>query len=989
MSNDLAQLRELLVDDLRAVSAPTLLQACVIVPESSIRAWLAHELAAEGISLLRIEILLIDELAELQPARPPQLTRHHLTPLLMAFLSCQEDAGSSLPARSRMARKLRLPFAMKAFFATAPAKEAETERLWQQFVAWCPLQIPAYTTLSSPRPSTPLFLFGFSSLSPLLFDQLLSFPTLRRLYLLSPCMLFWEDQASDRELRFFLAEAKRREAARPSVEQLEELLYDRQRLLANSGQIGREFVRRIEDAPVQTRSAYRLPAALHKPPYTDHVLPETVLSETAAPSLLDHVKADLLLLIGKRQALHDLPMDASIAVHAAPTPLREVEALRDRLSQFIELPPASVIVLVTDMPRYTAAIEQVFGAEIPYQIWEQEEQNGVLTAFRMMVRLLMSKGTLTDWLQLLRHPVIQTSLAISSEEAEGMIDWLSRRGIQWGFSRRHKQQYLASRAITPTSETVTFDDEWTALLGSLLAAEADTVPDVALLRPLGNFFHVLQAIEGWWPLPLQELSYAPMDRFAALFTAMVQLLLSSSSGGFEGEALLTALSSFTSIAASAASPQIPTSEALALFNGLIASWLSRRHLDLSAPVIVAPFAAFQPFPAQLVAILGAHEGALPEHSEEQLLSRLDRMMPHIPASSAFLDRYAFVEALLAAQHLFISYQSYAFDTRERVSCSSIVADLLSHLDMNYTVNGGRPSTLILKTHPLARPYQRQRPSPRAAGPMLLTENGSLPSLTLSAVQYAACSPLDRYFREQYAFASSETPSPSMFLKPWEIRKRLERDIVAPTPSASHPTYQKAHAELHAALRKMQVVPTPLTLHLLPTIAAPRRTPTELFAPMIAGTPPVMGAWPSLIAEGIVLMSKNWQQDLFYRWPENALRTYLKKEHEIDLPCQAILVQEQRTIALPPSDALHSWAEFALLTSTAPFPFTFDMVKKLLGHPEADEVYEAIVDVAKKKGGSWQSFANSLTVDSCARHLPQWKRYAALLWADLFTLLETA
>ena len=174
MSNDLAQLRELLVDDLRAVSAPTLLQACVIVPESSIRAWLAHELAAEGISLLRIEILLIDELAELQPARPPQLTRHHLTPLLMAFLSCQEDAGSSLPARSRMARKLRLPFAMKAFFATAPAKEAETERLWQQFVAWCPLQIPAYTTLSSPRPSTPLFLFGFSSLSPLLFDQLLS-----------------------------------------------------------------------------------------------------------------------------------------------------------------------------------------------------------------------------------------------------------------------------------------------------------------------------------------------------------------------------------------------------------------------------------------------------------------------------------------------------------------------------------------------------------------------------------------------------------------------------------------------------------------------------------------------------------------------------------------------------------------------------------------------------------------------------------------------
>ena len=699
-SNDLRQLLEVLVEDIKISSTPSLLTASIVVPDGAIRAWLSHELSKKGVSLLRVEILLLEEALEHPASGTQRLTRFHLIPLLMSFLASPD--GACLPlegvsAQAHMARRLRLPFALRAFLGEKGwfSKEKDAELLWQKFEAWCPLTLPGKGQPYSSS-GVPLFLFGFSSLNHCLLNQLLGSPSLQCLYLLSPCMLFWGDQSSDHEMRFLLSCTSN--ASRLPTEQF---LNDRHRLLANCGQIGREFMLLVEETQLQTRSMYVLPQALVKPPYTDYLATGHIVRDNGPPTLLDHLKADLLLLVGKREAPEPLLRDRSIEIHGAPTPLREVEALLERLGGFASLPPASVIVLVTDMSRYQAAIEQALGRTIPYQIWGKTEKQSIITAFRMVLNLLQSKGTVPDWLQLLRHPVFHVALQMTKDEAEALIQWLSDRPIRWGVSQTQKKRYLASRAITPsTLNSTSFEQEREALLDSLVSTCSEDNVDVSLLKPVGNFFEFLGAIERWWQLPVQGSAFASMDSLATLFDTVLERLVQGSTGGFDEEALKVASAAFAQISLDTGSPVLLISEGIRLFYHLVDTHLSRHLLHLSKPVIVAEFGSFQPFPAQLIAVLGAHEGALPQHSEEQLLDRLDRMVPKIPASNTFFDRYAFLEAILQAENLFVTYQSYAFEVREQMPYSPVVADLFAHLDANYLIDSALPSSSLLFSHPL-------------------------------------------------------------------------------------------------------------------------------------------------------------------------------------------------------------------------------------------------------------------------------------------------
>jgi hypothetical protein len=735
---------------------------------------------------------------------------------------------------------------------------------------------------------------------------------------------------------------------------------------------------------------YVLPKALAVPPYTDYLLPELLLHGDAAPTLLDHLKADLLLLVGMRETTKILSHDRSIEIHGAPTPLREVEALRERLTEFSSLPPASVIVLVTDICHYQAAIEQVFGQQIPYQIWGKAQQSSVLTAFRMVIALMLSKGTLHDWLQLLRHPVFQKVLQSTKDEAEALIEWLSSRSIRWGLSQSHRNRYLSSRAITPSRKSsASFEEERESLLEAFLSPSSEDSPEASLLQPIGNFFHFLTVIESWWQLPLQSFAFAPMSDFAALFDNMLHELLKGSSGGFEEEALISAAASFATISSETGSPSLPSSEALRLFFSLVDTYLSRTLLHLSSPVIVAEFGSFQPFPAQLIAILGAHEGALPQHSEEQLLNRLDRMVPKIPASNTFFDRYLFLEVILEAKNLFITYQSYAFETREQTPYSPVVADLLAHLDANYLIDDIPPSRCLLFSHPLARPHHPSTSLPLLSPSILLNKNPLSPSIDISSLKRAARYPLDLFYKEQYAFSSVFSKEDSLFIQPWEMRLHLERDLGIPSPSLPHPLYQKAFFQLQAVLRSLNINPQPLVLHLLPTITIPLLTNSALFVPIIPSTPSIIGSWQGFVTEGMILFTDQWQHELFNRWPECALRTFLACHYNIPLQHQAIIIKEGRILPLPLSHTIHSWAEFSVLASTMPFPFTFDIIKLLLKNPTADDILQLLHSQAEGKRDPWPVFDAAITADTCSLHLPQWEQYATLLWSDFFSLLEPA
>jgi exodeoxyribonuclease V gamma subunit len=980
-SNSLDQLFASLLNDVRVTPSQPLLRARIVVPEHSLRAWLCHELAKTDISLLRVEVLPITEALE----STSQLTRANLLPLLVSFLE------SHLPSpveRYRLGKRLLLPFALKAFLGDGRALAAhpDAQELWKKFEAWSPLSIsPQMTALSD----TPLFLFGFSSLHPQLLHHLLSLPCLRGLYLLSPCMLFWGDQSSDHEAKRLLAI---KNTSRPSTEQLEAFLDDRHKLLANSGQVGREFLSAIEDSSLQTRTQYVFPDTLLRPPYSEFLLPETIIAPTEeSPSILDHLKADLLTLVSKRAEPYELSRDRSIEVHAAPTILREVEALYERLGALKELPPASVLVLTTDLRRYSAAIEQVLGKQVPYQVWGETNPSGAIAAHRMLIALLQSRGSLTEWIQLLRHPVFQRSLKISEDEAEAVIDWLNTRPIQWGLSHEHKKRYLEQRAIVSANQHhSSFADERDHLLNILLSESAETTPSVSLLPAIGAFLHFLQHIEGWWPLPLETSSFASLTDMSALLNTVTSLLVDQNAGGFEEEALLSASATFSQIAQQTSSPQLPIAESLRLFDRSVLAHLSTTAFYLRAPVIVAEFGAFEPFPAQLVAVLGANAGILPRYNEEKLFDRLDRLVATLPASNTFVDRYSFLEAILSAKNLFIGYQSYAFDLKEALQPSPIVDDLFNHMDQQYRVEGTLPSKALLFNHLLARPLRPTSPK-QPAKPLHAKKADSQQIVDLKQIERAARSPLQIFFAEQFSLSLLKQKSELLFSSPWETQDHITSNLGKATPKAPpNPLVERAQKRTEETLRELSIHSlTRFDLHLLPTVTKPHTSSTTIFSPTISGSSEIFGSWPGLICEGLVLLSDNWERELFKKWPECSVRAYCA--HTLGLPFQqrAIIIAEKKILPLPESPQLQEWGEFTSLARTTAFPFTFEIVKQLIDHTTPEELFQKIEEEAKVDplNSLWSAYLHTSSVEKCAHELPMLERYATLLWSSFFSVLE--
>ena len=970
VSNSLDQLLASLLDGISSVPDTALIKARILVPEHSLRAWLCHKLSEHGVSMLRVDVLPIsDALSESFP-------RDGLLPLMLSFLESKQDA--STPAeRYRLAKRLLLAFALQMFLkdARALSSHPDGEALWKSFSAW-------RKVAADPLPTTPLFLFGFSSLHPQLTRYFFSLPCLRAFYMLSPCMLFWGDQPSDREAKRLLSPTK---PSRPSMEQLEAFLDERHRLLANSGQVRREFFLAIEETPVQVHSRYVFPKCLLQAPYDDFLLPDTLIMPTEeSPSLLAHLKADLLTLVSKREEPQYLPRDRSIEVHAAPTVLREIEALHERLAAEGELPPASVLVLATDLRRYTAAIEQVFGKEVPYQVWGETNPSGAIAAFRMLIALLQSKGSRTEWIQLIRHPVFQQAIDATEEEAEALIEWLNSQPAQWGLSLEHKRRYLEQRAIHSThSREAGFADDRGRLLASFLTDADEPPPPVSLLPAIGSFLHFLQQIESWWPLPLDPSSFASFSDLASLLNNAVCALIGQESGGFEEEALRSAATALLLMAQKTSSPSIPCSEAFRLFERRMMACLNTTSLYLRAPVIVAEFGTFQPFPAKLIAIVGANAGVLPQYHEGRLFDRLDRLAATLPASNTFVDRYSFLEALLCTDSLFISYQSYAFELKEPLAPSPIVDDLFRHLDGQYRIDGRPPSAALHVSHPLARP-RRPEPIQKSLPPLRARRKPPSTVVDLMQIERAASSPLHLFFLDQFAFMPQKKAPNPLFPSLWEVQDHVRASfgqIAAPVDRASKGFSEKLRALSITSLTRYD-------LHLLPTVLSPSFSQLSILSPTISGPPEIFGSWSGLIGEGVILLSERWKHELFRRWPECSVRTYCAQELGVPFLHQAIVLAEGEILLLPKPPDLRHWAAFAHRARTTAFPFTFETVKQLLDHPDAEKVFQAIELQAEQEGeGPLSLYLRTANFESVAKDLPVLEEYAILLWSSFFSLFE--
>ncbi len=273
---------------------------------------------------------------------------------------------------------------------------------WQQFL-WqtlfsldTPWAYPLEALKNVGHFSGKIALFGFSHLS---LAHLNFFSTLSTsFYHLSPCALFWQDQASDKQRLF----QTHKDESHP--------------LLGNWGKLGRQLLKSLECFQLVEEEGYQEPKNLN---------------------LLNSLKRSLLTLDDSEELI----IDNSLQIHSATSKFREVEVLRDTLETLLQMhadrgdpiAPREICVVCPDIAAYTPYIEMVFSqSSFSYAITglPLSTTSEAVRGFLQLLHLPEERFALSSLLKCLRCLPLMQKWDFSLEEITELQQWFKQAHIR-------------------------------------------------------------------------------------------------------------------------------------------------------------------------------------------------------------------------------------------------------------------------------------------------------------------------------------------------------------------------------------------------------------------------------------------------------------------------------------------------------------------------------------------------------------------------------
>ena len=408
-------------------------------------------------------------------------------------------------------------------------------------------------------------------------------------------------------------------------------------------------------------------------------------------------------------------VDASITVHACPSPLREVEALHAELcavlSQQERREPSDVAVLVADLDAYAPLIDAVFGRGpeepgfIPYRIVGRPTRVAcaLVDALLRLWALARGRVSATDVLDLLALEPVRRAAGIEATELDELGRVVREAGVCWGVDERTR----AEHGQPPARENT-----WRFGLDRLLVGYAmpaagratafDVLPfdevegDRATL--VGRFAAFAEALFGWLDRLREPRA---LDTWRAdLASACAWLAVRDPDTAWQHELVRGALADLSEAARDGGFSGALDAEVVgALLRGALDEARPDRGL-LAGGVCFAAAAPLRAIPFPVVCLLGFGDGAFPRRSvasELDLMAQSGAARPCDPSPRAE-DRYLFLESLLAArERLIITFTARGARDGNRLEPSSVVADLLD-------VVGDAAAVTVV--HPL-QPFDRR------------------------------------------------------------------------------------------------------------------------------------------------------------------------------------------------------------------------------------------------------------------------------------------
>ena len=664
-------------------------------------------------------------------------------------------------ALERFRRNLRDEFSISPADDGSASGVSATPMRGQSFVRSSPLDAfaPASTAGGSARPSgwpRRASFFAVPALSPSYLELLCEVARGMEihLFLLNPCREYWGDIHSRREIDY------RTEGADPD----DRYFSEGNELLAAWGRAGRDMFDALVEIPsAEWEDHFAVPTGAGRLAAIQRdILDLRLAGEAARDGAViagdfgendpdTGPRAGSLAGAARESALPHAQaptVEDSLQIHVCHSPLREAEVLHDRLLAVFDahpdLEPADVLVLTPDLDTYGPAIEAVFAAagRIPCNVARaRAAESRTLRAFLDLLSLPGSRHGAEPVLAPLAAPATGARFGIGDADVAAIRTWVREAGIRWGVDEAHRgEEDLPEIA----------DHTWRRGLRRLLLgyAMADAGEPVAGLVPcragaggfdggemdgelLGRFVSYCEKVFG---LRARLGGTRRPARWGAVLRDVIRDFFADGSepvrvaGGWEDRALARELAEeSTAVRALVRDFENEVSHARSPVPFEVVRDVLRERADgtaretarLADGATVAGLGAGRIFPAGVVCVAGMNDGVFPRSPSTPSFDvvaagrarRGDRDVRRE-------DRFAFLEALLAARRCFIvTYAGRGLRDDAPIPPSVLVDELKDYMQRRF------PGETFETRHPL-QPFspryfesnvtRAQGPAPAAA-----------------------------------------------------------------------------------------------------------------------------------------------------------------------------------------------------------------------------------------------------------------------------------
>ena len=528
--------------------------------------------------------------------------------------------------------------------------------------------------------------FGVAALSPSYLDLLRQAGERIdiHLHLLSPCREYWSDIAPRRVVQ------RRADPLDPA----EQYHTEGNELLGAWGKLGRDMQALLLEAELSTG------------------MPVEQYDEPERGTALGAVQRDILdlRLASDAKGADPVPRDDSIQIHVCHSAMREAEVLHDRLLGLFDanpdIQPADVLVLTPNIVDYAPAIEAVFTAAdvIPFNIARpRASATRAVQAFLDLLALPDSRYGAEAVMAPLESKAVREKFRIAEQQLSTLREWVDQASIRWGIDADHREDeglprfdgHAWRQGIDRLLLGYAMDGE-TAMFKNVAPCSTDSAGFSADYELLGRF---VDYCEGAIEVRALRDEVQPAAEWAETLHVLVERFFAADWENAGETATVTRL-----IEDVAAECEVDTPVPFGVQRdvlGRAATGLSRPAARLADGVTVVSLGIGQAFPAKVVCTLGMNDRLFPRRpspSSFDLVDADDELTGD--RNSRDEDRFAFLEALLAARRCFLaSYTGRNVRDDKPIPPSVVVDELRDYLERRF-------GTGFDTKHPL-QPFSRR------------------------------------------------------------------------------------------------------------------------------------------------------------------------------------------------------------------------------------------------------------------------------------------